>query len=260
MHILTALILMASSAFAGAIETDVMTDKLRVFDRYARVLTSEQLDRKFASREDGVSETFLAPLTGVIRIPSFAPTNTCEKVHEALAHLKESGAKQFVVDLRDNPGGQPMVAVCVAALFLGRRKIVGYEPVRSAIPHLEDWIDEVEDGTAGEVDWSFGVIDQETDAPMVALINGGTASASEIVVGALKDHDRATLVGRRTFGKGLTQEFKPLKGHPDLWLGYTVEKYVNPSGYSPDGQGIPPMVPSPMEETDLQTALTVFAH
>lgn len=228
---------------AGALELDVLNQELRQYDKYARIVPADQLALSTSEEADNV-ESGLAvgdPTTGMIRIRTFVPTNTCQKVHQALADLSTRGARQFVVDVRKNPGGQRMVAVCVAGLFLGHRRIVGYEPVPTTIPHMEQWTGEPADVVEDDgIDWRDGVVEQETNAPVAVLIDTETASAAEIFAGALKDNGRAFLIGARTFGKGRTQEFRPLKGHPGLFIGYTVDKYVNPSGFSPDGTGIEP--------------------
>lgn len=249
MPFLIALFIAASSLVANANEADSLTEILRPFDRYARVITSDQMNQALVDRPDNVQLELANAQIGVIRVRSFKPTNTCTRVNDAVDQLSQAGARQFVLDLRDNPGGQPMVAVCVASVFLGQKIIVGYEAVPSTIPHLEKWVDDLDGGPADVIDWTNGLMDQKTEAPLIVLINNGTASAAEIVAGALKDHHRAKLLGERSFGKGSAQDFKPIKGHPDLWLGYTVEKYVNPSGFSPDGVGIEPSPLSKDEQT-----------
>ena len=162
---------------------------------------------------------------GYLRISQFQ-VNTGEEVGKALAKLrKENGDKKLrglVMDLRNNPGGVLQAAVEVADHFLKSGLIV-YTEGRLANSELRF--------NADPADASEGV-------PLVVLINGGSASASEIVAGALQDHKRAVLMGTDSFGKGSVQTVLPLNN--DRALKLTTALYYTPKGRSIQAQGIEP--------------------
>ncbi|AWN49751.1 peptidase S41 [Methylobacterium terrae] len=130
--------------------------------------------------------------------------------------------KGFVIDLRNNPGGLLDQAVMVSDAFLDRGEIVS---TRGRNP------DETQRFSAKSGDLTKG-------KPIVVLVNGGSASASEIVAGALQDHKRATVIGTRSFGKGSVQSIIPLGGNGALRL--TTARYYTPSGRSIQAKGIEP--------------------
>lgn len=158
---------------------------------------------------------------GYVRLIGFA-RNAGRQLRAELAELIERGASGVVLDLRDNGGGLFSEAVAVASAFIEDGDVVIYRE-RGA----EEVVYEAQ-GDAFE------------DIPLVVLVNEGTASASEIVAGALKDAERAVLVGTRTYGKGSVQEVLPLPDSSALKL--TIAAYLTPSGHSIDGQGIEPDV------------------
>jgi carboxyl-terminal processing protease len=165
---------------------------------------------------------------GYIRITSFNEQTT-DGLHKAIADIgKEIPSEKlagYVVDLRNNPGGLLDQAVSVASTFLARGEVVS---TRGRNP------EETQRFTARGGDLTKG-------KPLVVLINGGSASASEIVAGALHDHKRATLVGTRSFGKGSVQTIIPL-GAGNGALALTTARYYTPSGRSIQAQGIAPDV------------------
>jgi carboxyl-terminal processing protease len=166
----------------------------------------------------------LEPGYGYLRITSFTET-TAEDVSHALLRLKRDNKQGFnglVLDLRDNPGGVLEAGVAVADDFLERGVIVSADG-RTPEARFEM------DATSGDL---------INGAPLVVLVNGGTASASEIVAGALKDHGRAVLIGRKTYGKGSVQTVMPLAHGGALKL--TTSRYFTPSGASIQGKGIVP--------------------
>ena len=162
---------------------------------------------------------------GYIRLPGFNE-RTAEGLEKAVRDLKKQigpGIKGYVLDLRNNPGGLLDQAVQVSDDFLGSGEIVS---VRGR--HPEDT--QRYDAHGGDV----------TDGkPVVVLINGGTASASEIVSGALQDHKRATIIGMISFGKGSVQTILPL-GDGRGALRLTTARYYTPSGHSIQAEGIIP--------------------
>ena len=160
--------------------------------------------------------------TGYLRIDRFA-TDTYDEFKAQLADLQRQGLKRLVLDLRGNPGGYLDRATRLADEFIaGSRKIV------YTVGKDEQYTSQTYAQVAGE--WEKG--------PLVVLIDENSASAAEVLAGALQDHDRALLVGRRSFGKGLVQQPIALQGGGELRL--TVARYYTPSGrciqkpYGPD--------------------------
>ena len=159
---------------------------------------------------------------GYIRITQFNE-QTSPKLREAITDLKRKLGKKlkgFILDLRNNPGGLLDQARSVSDMFLEHGEIVSIRGRRSS----ERLAATPGDLTGGK--------------PIVVLINGGSASASEIVAGALQDHKRAVLIGTRSFGKGSVQKIIPLKDRSALRL--TTERYYTPSGRSIQARGIMP--------------------
>jgi carboxyl-terminal processing protease len=163
---------------------------------------------------------------GYIRISSFSE-QTGEGLKNAIADISKQIPPEklagYVVDLRNNPGGLLDQAVSVAGTFMARGEVVS---TRGRTP------EETQRYTARGGDITKG-------KQLVVLINGGSASASEIVAGALHDHKRATLIGTRSFGKGSVQTIIPL-GTGNGALALTTARYFTPSGRSIQAQGVSP--------------------
>ena len=157
---------------------------------------------------------------GYIRITQFTERTGAE-VEKALRELEERGATRLVLDLRNNPGGLLDSAIDVASQFLDDGVIM-YEHKR--------------DGTERPYPVLQGGLAREL--PVVVLTNGGTASASEIVAGAVKDHGRGVLVGERTYGKGSVQLVFDLADDSSIHI--TVAKWLTPAHHQIDGNGIEP--------------------
>jgi carboxyl-terminal processing protease len=171
-----------------------------------------------------VTHTTLDPGYGYVRITSFSET-TADDVARSVAALKRDnpkGLQGLVLDLRNNPGGVLEAGVAVADAFLNDGVIVTADG-RTADARFRM------DATPGDL------ID---GAELVVLVNGGSASASEIVAGALKDHNRAELIGHKTYGKGSVQTVMPLAQGGAIKL--TTSRYYTPSGVSIHGKGIVP--------------------
>lgn len=165
---------------------------------------------------------------GYIKIPAFND-QTNDGVKKAVADLNKQigpGVKGYVLDLRDNGGGVLDAAIAVADDFLETGEIVSTRGRDSS---------DVERYNAHPGDIAQG-------KPIIVLINGGTASASEIVAGALKDHKRATIIGMTSFGKGSVQTIIPLDGGQAGALHLTTARYYTPSGQSIQATGIIPDV------------------
>ncbi len=171
-----------------------------------------------------VKSRLLEPGYGYLRIAQFQG-NTGEDVRKALQKLTHDAAlKGVVLDLRNNPGGVLQAAVEVGDAFLEQGLVVY---TKGRIPHAESRF------SATPGDLSGG-------ATMVVLINGGSASASEIVAGALQDHRRAVVMGTNSFGKGSVQSVLPLS--EDRAIKLTTALYYTPAGRSIQAQGIVPDV------------------
>ncbi len=158
---------------------------------------------------------------GYVRLISFQE-RTSRDLQEELKALREKGMRGLVLDLRNNPGGLLTQAVQIADLFLEKGKLIVYTEGRAKSQNLS-FVDQH---------------DNPQDFPMVVLVNKGSASASEIVAGALQDHQRAVVVGTQTFGKGTVQTVIPLNDGSGLRL--TTAKYFTPNKRAIDGAGLTP--------------------
>ena len=166
----------------------------------------------------------LDPGYGYVRISQFQ-SRTGDNLREALEELEEESdgpLKGLVLDLRNNPGGVLSAAVSVSDAFL-KNGIIVYTEGR-----LDD----------AKLKFNAKPTDILHGAPLVVLVNGGSASASEIVAGALQDHQRAIIMGTKTFGKGSVQTILPMDNGSALKL--TTAKYYTPSGTSIQATGISP--------------------
>ncbi len=189
-----------------------------------------------------VREQLLAPGIGYLRISQFQD-NTGNAVRQALAQLRQENhgpLRGLILDLRNNPGGVLQAGVETADAFLDHGLIV-YTKGRTSNSNMR---------------FRAHGPDLIAGTPMVVLINGGTASAAEIVTGALKDDGRALILGSRSFGKGSVQSVIPLDNGGAVTL--TTALYYTPAGCSIQGQGIVPNVaitPSNSEEKNIAAAL-----
>jgi len=172
---------------------------------------------------ESVRYLFLKPGYGYIRIYNFTEKTTND-LEEALEKMEKTDEelKGFVIDLRDNPGGLLPQAISVSDLFLEQGTILSIK---------------------GRFEDQSNIYTAEPNSvqrkyPIVILINGGSASASEIVAGALQDHKRALILGTTSFGKGSVQTVKPLKDGSGLKL--TIARYYTPDGHSIQAKGIVP--------------------
>ena len=149
---------------------------------------------------------------GYLYMVDFSGHST-EEVKKALVDLQKQGMTSLVLDLRFNPGGLLTGAVDISKLFLGPDQMIVYTQGRT-----QEYYQEFKTSSKGEY----------LDIPMAVLVNQGSASASEIVSGALQDNGRAFVAGQRTFGKASVQQVLPLSGGAGLRL--TIAKYYTPSG------------------------------
>jgi carboxyl-terminal processing protease len=156
----------------------------------------------------------IRPDVGFVRVKDFTKTTTRE-LRDSIVALRKQGMKRMILDLRDNPGGLLDEAVSVSSTFIDPGQLV--VETRGRIP--------------GSNEKRYASVDGERlpgDVPMIVLVNNGSASASEIVSGALQDHDRSLIVGTNTWGKGLVQSVYSLSS--DAGLALTTARYYTPSG------------------------------
>lgn len=163
-----------------------------------------------------------------MRITRFSERTT-QELQEALKDAAKTGLKGIVLDLRNNPGGLVEQAVGVSDTFLPTGTIV-------SIRGRQD---------SSKREYTAKAQGTDVTVPMVVLVNAGSASASEIVAGALRDHKRALIIGERTFGKGSVQNIIPLSDGSGLKL--TVALYYTPNGSSIQAEGIAPDIEIPFE-------------
>jgi len=170
----------------------------------------------------------IADGVGYIRVTQFAQP-TAAKLQEAVTNLLATNMTALVLDLRSNPGGLLTSAIDVGSLFLEKGGLIVTTRGRAGVQ------DEVRSVAGGAV--------HGTGFPMVVLVNGGSASASEIVAGALQDHRRAVLIGDTTFGKASVQSLLPMESAPKCAIRLTVAHYYTPSGRQIHDKGIDPDIP-----------------
>jgi carboxyl-terminal processing protease len=166
-----------------------------------------------------VKPAMLGDDIGYIRVTTF-DMQTAKDFKAAYATLKNRGLKGLIIDLRFNPGGMISTTVEIADMFMGEG-IVTYTKTK-----------------AGEIEY-FKSDDKMEDIPIVILINEGSASASEIMAGAMKDTNRAVLIGQKTFGKGIVQKVQRF-GNDGEGIKMTISEYFTPAGINIHGVGIEP--------------------
>lgn len=213
-----------------------------VGDRTTVIVRRDQQEKKFRllRREITVATVSTRVIDGikpvaVIGINKFAK-NACEKVKESLGIALRAKVRGLLLDLRDNPGGQMEEAACITSLFVGPEKRI-FE-----IRYLD---------ASKKAEVYFGGEEKMTDLPVAVLINSASASAAEIVAGALRDFNRAILVGETTFGKGSFQEGEYWSQNKNIALFETKGFYYLPSGRSPQMKGLEPDVAVQFEKIDV---------
>lgn len=187
-----------------------------------------------------VASEVLGETIGYLKVSAFHE-DTSPLVQTALTEFVKQGVTGIILDLRGNPGGLLHEGVSVASFFLAAGPVV------------------IQEDASGEKQ-VFDVSRQAKvpDLPLVTLVDGGTASAAEIVAGALQDHERGLLVGQLTFGKGSVQELVELSNQGEIKV--TVAKWQTPDGRQIDGTGIDPdleIVDDPATEADEQLTAAI---
>ena len=205
----------------GKPDTDVILTMFRPVQNKA---TDYTLKRE-RIRLDSVRHAELRPGgIGYLQITQFSE-HTGEEFAKTLAALEKQGLRSLIIDLRNNPGGLVDAAVDVCDAFFDKGELITYTQGRAPDSR------ENHNADGGH---------RRRTYPIAILVNGGTASAAEIVSGAMKDTQRAVIVGEKTFGKGSVQSVISLKNGEGLRL--TVAKYYTPSGVSIHEKGIQPQV------------------
>lgn len=169
---------------------------------------------------------------GYIRLKQFN-ANAAKEMRSAIKKLEAEGAQGYVLDLRSNPGGLLEASVAIARQWINEGTIVSTK--------TRDGINDVRRATGSAL----------TERPVVVLVNEGSASASEILSGAIQDNDRGVLVGRKTFGKGLVQSVRGLADGSGLTV--TIAKYLTPRGTDIHKNGIRPDVDAEMTEEEVKS-------
>ncbi|MCC6323244.1 S41 family peptidase, partial [Candidatus Nomurabacteria bacterium] len=172
----------------------------------------------------------------VIKFYSFSE-NSGHLFDNALKEFIKSKSDKMIIDLRGNPGGYLSVAVDIASNFIDEGKIIAIEDFGNAKDQ--------------EIYRSYGTKTFDVNPKLVVIVDGGSASASEILAGALKEHKVATIVGNTTFGKGSVQEL--VKITDDTSLKVTIAKWLTPNGLSISDHGLEPDVKVVLTEKDIES-------
>lgn len=168
---------------------------------------------------------------GYIKVNQFGD-DTLQAFRTALQQVVSNGKKGIVIDLRDNPGGYLDTATQMIGMFLPSKVDSDQQALKDRVAVIERKKD------SSETQHSAGSQSIAPDLPMVILVNGGSASASEIFSGAMKDYKRATILGTKTFGKGSVQDLISLGNGGSIKV--TIAKWFTPLGNGIDGKGIDP--------------------
>lgn len=199
------------------------TDEYMTFDVERRQVVSEDVEYRM-----------LTDRIGYILLDQFEG-KAANQMKEAIADLESQGMEGLVLDLRDNPGGDLDVMLDIADIFLPRGVVLTIEDVKgNSEPYYSG--------------------PQKFDKPLVVLVNGNSASASEALSGAIKDRGTGVLVGTQTFGKGIVQSIFPLRGGK-TGMKLTTAHYYTPGGTCIHGTGITPDVVVELEEGDTDNQL-----
>jgi carboxyl-terminal processing protease len=197
----------AGELLQGTPNSKVTVTYVRQGETKTASMTRHEVEVKAVPLFDMVNET-----VGYVALSKFTRTASKE-VSNAVKSLKTDGAKQIILDLRGNPGGLLVEAINIVNLFVPKNQVI--VTTKSKVEKYNK---------------TYTTQNQplDTEIPLVVLIDGGSASASEIVSGSLQDLDRAVVIGSRSFGKGLVQRPKPLSYGTQLKV--TISRYYTPSG------------------------------
>ncbi len=199
----------------------------------------------------------IEPGYGFVRITQFQE-KTGENLAAALETLykqNQGSLKGLVLDLRNDPGGLLTTAVGVSAAFLNKDMLVVYTEGRTEDAKMNLTANPKNYARISNEDYLLKLPDAVKSVPLIVLVNGGSASASEIVAGALQDHKRAIIMGTQTFGKGSVQTILPLGNNTAIKL--TTARYYTPNGRSIQAKGIEPDIVVEDPSTNDNGALTL---
>ena len=207
------------------------------------VITREEINLTSVYQEIGntTSTPTTTPAPAVTPLPNgiaiititYFSERTGDEIISALKDVLASDARGIVLDLRDNPGGVVNSAVTVTSQFL-KEGIVLYAL----------------DSEGRKVNWGVETGGLATDLPLAVLVNGNSASASEVVAGALQDYGRGLLIGTKTFGKGTVNHFRELSDGSAIYI--TIGRWYTPKGRQIEGQGLTPDIVVERTEQDVQ--------
>ena len=220
----------------GKPNTDITLTVIRKGESKPRVVTLTRAIIQIQS----VKYKLVEPDYAYVRVTQFQE-HTAEKMVAALEKMwKENGnsMKGLVLDLRNDPGGLLNAAVAISAAFLPEDTLVTYTDGRTEDSKMRLYANKEYYGRGAREDFMKKLPEGVRNVPMVVLVNGGSASASEIVAGALQDHKRAVVMGTQTFGKGSVQTILPLGNNTAIKL--TTARYYTPNGRSIQAKGITP--------------------
>lgn len=199
-----------------------------------------------------VEHEMLADHVGYISVSQF-DTVTADQFKGAIDDLEKQGMEKMVVDLRNNPGGVVDAVVSMLDYILpddlvitGDPNLVRKKKNKTLLVYMAD--------KNGQGEQYYASDGHEVDVPLAVLVNGQSASASEVFSGALKAYNKAKLVGTKTFGKGIVQTLFPLDNGTAIKM--TIAHYYTPSGFDLHGKGLEPDVPVELNE-DLKTKVTI---
>jgi carboxyl-terminal processing protease len=223
----------------GAPDTKIVLTVLRKGEPQPLVITLTRAVIKVQSVKAKIPE----PGYGYARVTQFQD-KSAEDLAKAIKTMRDQNKgpfKGFVLDLRNNPGGSLNTAVGIAATFLPKNALVVYTEGRAKDSKMRLTASPENYARGGPKDDFLSDLPADVKTmPMVVLVNGGSASASEIVAGALQDHKRAVIMGTQTFGKGSVQTVLPLPNTDGAGIKITTARYFTPSGRSIQAKGIVP--------------------
>ena len=185
-----------------------------------------------------VKSKVIEPGYGWIRVSQFQEATADNMARQLETMFKQGNLKGLVLDLRNDPGGLLYGAVAISAAFLPNKALVVSTDGRTEDARKKFYATNEDYLRGAKDDMLRNLPAAVKSVPMVVLVNGGSASASEIVAGALQDHKRATVIGTQTFGKGSVQTIMPLGNNTAIKL--TTARYYTPSGRSIQAKGITP--------------------
>lgn len=178
---------------------------------------------------------------GYIKLGSFQDESGCKKIAEAISQLNTQNVQGHILDLRGNTGGLVLQARCIAGLYMGSGTVLGTKSLKNAGSNIVyESSFHVDDYNQAKEGQTTRPAEKLAHSPVVVLIDAGSASASEIVAGALQDHKAAWIIGEPSFGKATVQALAPLPKNKKIIFASTVARFYQPSGRTNQITGIQP--------------------